>query len=153
MQQDQLSTRRPADCGLIGCSCSPRQLDPEREALAAAYAQAQPSACHDHWRGSDRCDPGKAQASKIAAVAHDGMARAIRPIHSMVDGDTVFCLASSRRPVAEDPMRSLFALQHAAGRGRRRFCRRLPRRDACCDGTRFLEELHRPGALRPSAEI
>ena len=51
----------------------------------------------------------KAQASKLAAVAHDGMARAIRPIHSMVDGDTVFCLASSRRPVAEDPMRSLFA--------------------------------------------
>jgi L-aminopeptidase/D-esterase-like protein len=37
------------------------------------------------------------------------MARAIRPIHSMLDGDTVFCLASSRRPVAEDPIRWLFA--------------------------------------------
>jgi L-aminopeptidase/D-esterase-like protein len=37
------------------------------------------------------------------------MARAIRPIHSMMDGDTVFCLASSRRPVAEDPIHYLFA--------------------------------------------
>jgi L-aminopeptidase/D-esterase-like protein len=27
----------------------------------------------------------------------------------MIDGDTVFCLASSHRPVAEDPMHSLFA--------------------------------------------
>ena len=95
----------------------------------------------------------KAQASKLAAVAHDGMARAIRPIHSMVDGDTVFCLASSRRPVAEDPMRSLFAFNTLLGRGRRRLCRRLPRRDACCERTRFLEELHRAGTLRGSAEI
>jgi L-aminopeptidase/D-esterase-like protein len=37
------------------------------------------------------------------------MARAIRPIHSMLDGDTVFCLASSRKPVVLDPMRWLFA--------------------------------------------
>lgn len=36
----------------------------------------------------------KAQANKVAAVAHDGLARAIRPVHSMLDGDTVFCLAS-----------------------------------------------------------
>ena len=36
----------------------------------------------------------KAQASKVAAVGHDGMARAINPIHTMLDGDTVFCLAS-----------------------------------------------------------
>ena len=47
--------------------------------------------------------------ASLPRSAHDGMARAIRPIHSMVDGDTVFCLASSHRPVAEDPMRSLFA--------------------------------------------
>jgi L-aminopeptidase/D-esterase-like protein len=36
----------------------------------------------------------KAQARKIAEMAHDGMARAIRPAHTMFDGDTVFCLAT-----------------------------------------------------------
>ena len=27
-------------------------------------------------------------------MAHDGMARAVRPVHSMFDGDTVFALAT-----------------------------------------------------------
>jgi L-aminopeptidase/D-esterase-like protein len=36
----------------------------------------------------------KAQCQKLAGVAHDGMARAIRPVHSMFDGDTVFALAT-----------------------------------------------------------
>jgi L-aminopeptidase/D-esterase-like protein len=36
----------------------------------------------------------KAQARKVAAMAHDGMARAIRPIHTMYDGDTVFALST-----------------------------------------------------------
>ena len=41
----------------------------------------------------------KPQATRIASVAHDGMARAISPLHLMVDGDAVFCLASNRRPL------------------------------------------------------
>ena len=36
----------------------------------------------------------KAQCQKLAGVTHDGMARAIRPVHSMFDGDTVFALAT-----------------------------------------------------------
>jgi len=36
----------------------------------------------------------KASASKVATVAHDGLARAIRPAHTLVDGDTVFTLAT-----------------------------------------------------------
>ena len=36
----------------------------------------------------------KAQARKIASMAHDGLARAIRPIHTMFDGDTVFTLST-----------------------------------------------------------
>ena len=44
----------------------------------------------------------KAQARKVAAVAHDGLARAVAPVHSMVDGDTIFCLASGRRPLTVD---------------------------------------------------
>jgi L-aminopeptidase/D-esterase-like protein len=40
----------------------------------------------------------KAQGRRLASVAHDGLARAIRPAHLMVDGDTIFALSSGRRP-------------------------------------------------------
>ncbi|MEV0390308.1 P1 family peptidase [Nonomuraea sp. NPDC050643] len=36
----------------------------------------------------------KAKCGKLAAVAHDGLARAIRPAHTMTDGDTIFALAT-----------------------------------------------------------
>lgn len=36
----------------------------------------------------------KAQAKKIAEMAQDGLARAIRPAHTMFDGDTVFVLGT-----------------------------------------------------------
>ena len=36
----------------------------------------------------------KAQATKVASVAHDAYARAIKPVHTMNDGDTVFAFAS-----------------------------------------------------------
>jgi L-aminopeptidase/D-esterase-like protein len=36
----------------------------------------------------------KAQATKMAQMAHDGLARTIYPIHTPVDGDTVFALAT-----------------------------------------------------------
>jgi len=36
----------------------------------------------------------KAECTKFAGVAHDGLARAIRPAHSMFDGDTVFALST-----------------------------------------------------------
>ena len=35
-----------------------------------------------------------AEANRIAEMAHDGMARAIRPSHTMFDGDTLFALAT-----------------------------------------------------------
>jgi L-aminopeptidase/D-esterase-like protein len=36
----------------------------------------------------------KGQANRVAAVAHDGIARAVRPAHTRYDGDTIFCLAT-----------------------------------------------------------
>lgn len=36
----------------------------------------------------------KAETGKLASTAHDGLARAVRPAHSMVDGDTIFGLAT-----------------------------------------------------------
>jgi len=38
----------------------------------------------------------KVQAGKIAQMAHDGLARAVRPSHTMFDGDTIFCLATGK---------------------------------------------------------
>ncbi len=36
----------------------------------------------------------KAQANKMAQMAHDGLARSINPVHTMTDGDTIFALAT-----------------------------------------------------------
>ena len=44
-----------------------------------------------------------AQAQKIAQMAHDGMARAIRPAHTMFDGDTIFCLATGKIELPQEP--------------------------------------------------
>lgn len=52
----------------------------------------------------------KAQAGKVAAVAHDGLARAVRPAHQMTDGDTFFTLASGRHAAPMDPMAAVGVL-------------------------------------------
>lgn len=43
----------------------------------------------------------KAQTQKIAQMAQDGLARAIRPAHTMFDGDTIFCLATNKRQLPD----------------------------------------------------
>ena len=45
----------------------------------------------------------KAQAQKIAQMAQDGLARAIRPAHTLFDGDTLFCLASGQKTLPSTP--------------------------------------------------
>jgi len=40
----------------------------------------------------------KEQANKMAQMAHDGLARTIRPAHTMLDGDTIFALATGDKP-------------------------------------------------------
>jgi L-aminopeptidase/D-esterase-like protein len=40
----------------------------------------------------------KEGANKVAQMAHDGLARTIRPVHTMFDGDTVFALATGKPP-------------------------------------------------------
>jgi len=39
----------------------------------------------------------KAQATKMAQMAQDGLARAIRPAHTMLDGDTIFAMATGQK--------------------------------------------------------
>ena len=39
----------------------------------------------------------KPEATKVAQMAQDGIARAIRPAHTMLDGDTIFALATGEK--------------------------------------------------------
>ncbi|WP_329064848.1 P1 family peptidase [Streptomyces sp. NBC_01429] len=43
----------------------------------------------------------RAQAQKLAGTAHDGIARAVRPVHLLNDGDTVFALSTGLHPLDE----------------------------------------------------
>jgi L-aminopeptidase/D-esterase-like protein len=54
----------------------------------------------------------KAGCSRLATMCHDGLARALAPVHTAVDGDTVFGLSTCARPAPDLP--GLLALQHAA---------------------------------------
>jgi L-aminopeptidase/D-esterase-like protein len=54
----------------------------------------------------------KAGAARLATMGHDGLARAIVPVHTVMDGDTIFGLATCARPAPS--LAELFALQAAA---------------------------------------
>ena len=44
----------------------------------------------------------KSQANRLAQVAHDGLALAIRPCHTVHDGDTLFALSTRRVDAPDD---------------------------------------------------
>ncbi len=51
----------------------------------------------------------KVQANKLASIGHNGLARAIRPVHTMADGDTLFTIATGSATGSVDFM-SLLAV-------------------------------------------
>lgn len=55
----------------------------------------------------------KAQCTRMATAAHDGMARALVPSHTPMDGDLVFGVSTGKGPALEDPSR-LLLIGHAA---------------------------------------
>ncbi len=55
----------------------------------------------------------KAEAKRLAVAAQDGIARAISPAHTPVDGDLVFAVATGERPLG-DPGIDAIELGHAA---------------------------------------
>jgi L-aminopeptidase/D-esterase-like protein len=55
----------------------------------------------------------KAQAQRLAIMAHDGLARAVLPAHAPLDGDTIFAAATGHRPLG-DPVAELTVLGFAA---------------------------------------
>ena len=46
------------------------------------------------------------ECKRIAIMAHDGIARAVRPAHTPYDGDTVFALSGSGVPLRGDQQRA-----------------------------------------------
>lgn len=88
-------------------------------------------------------DLSKAQAQKLAGTAHDGIARAVRPVHLLNDGDTVFALATGARPLdAEHPL----ALNEILAAGADLVTRAIVR------AVRAAESVDGPGGAWPSYE-
>ncbi|MFJ4625231.1 P1 family peptidase [Streptomyces sp. NPDC088847] len=85
----------------------------------------------------------KAQAQKLAGTAHDGIARAVRPVHLLNDGDTVFTLATGTRPLnAQNPL----ALNEILAAGAETVTRAIVR------AVRAAEPVEGPGGTWPSYE-
>lgn len=55
-------------------------------------------------------DLTKAEAQRVAIMAHDGLARAIRPVHTPFDGDSVFSLATGQYEIKNDRPMMLAAI-------------------------------------------
>lgn len=69
-----------------------------RNALLAGVAPQSPLAGTNTTIGVIATDATltKAQAHRLAQVAHDGLARSINPVHTLLDGDTLFALGTGR---------------------------------------------------------
>jgi L-aminopeptidase/D-esterase-like protein len=69
-----------------------------RAMMAGKLAPRAPSAGENTTIGVVATNAGltKAQATKVAQMAHDGLARAIAPAHTPWDGDTIFALSAGR---------------------------------------------------------
>lgn len=82
----------------------------------------------------------KAQAQKLAGTSHDGIARAVRPVHLLNDGDTVFALATGERALDADPL----ALNDVLAAGADMVTRAIVR------AVRAAEPVEGPGGAWPS---
>lgn len=72
-----------------------------QEQLAAAQRESGPPPLNTTLAViATDADLSKAQAQKLAGTAHDGLARAVRPVHLLHDGDTVFAMATGTRPLS-----------------------------------------------------
>ena len=66
------------------------------EALLAGAAPGRPLAGQNSTIGvvASNVTLTKAEARKVAQMAHDGLARSVRPVHTPWDGDTLFALST-----------------------------------------------------------
>ncbi len=54
-------------------------------------------------------DLDKARCHRLAIMAHDGLARALSPLHTPFDGDTVFALSTHKKPVPDGAVAATLA--------------------------------------------
>lgn len=88
---------------VIGCAHMPDGTPVHAEGLLYGHAPA-PQQIRIPAAGSNTtigvvavdCKLTKEQANRLADVAHDGFARTIRPVHTQMDGDTMFALATGK---------------------------------------------------------
>jgi L-aminopeptidase/D-esterase-like protein len=93
-------------------------LPPPRHGLALPVSHSRTDLTHDPADAA-RIDPranttiavvatnarlDKASARRLAVMAQDGLARAIRPVHTPQDGDTVFAVATGTHDLGGDPL-------------------------------------------------
>ncbi|ADU99210.1 P1 family peptidase [Alicycliphilus denitrificans] len=104
---------------LIACNAVGDVVDPDTGLPLAGARTADGSALRDARRALLRGEPPhqllagsnttigviatdaqltKVQAQRLAVAGHDGLARAINPVHTMSDGDTLFALATGHAP-------------------------------------------------------
>ncbi len=118
------STRGPASCGPPGTAQpgdlpdlrrpDPADLAALRRARAAASAPPPPGQATTLAVVATDATLTKAQCAKVAGIGHDGLARALNPVHTMLDGDTVFA-AGDRRCGRRRTWCGFHALLAAAG--------------------------------------
>lgn len=59
-------------------------------------------------------DVTRVELQRIAVMAADGFARALRPVHTPFDGDVVFAVATGKKPLGEPRPREVMRLGHLA---------------------------------------
>ncbi len=93
---------------LAGARMAPdsRELLDIRQAQLTGHAIASPTAGSNTTIGVIATDAvlTKPQAHRLAQVAHDGLARSIYPVHTPMDGDTLFALGTGSSGQAADMM-------------------------------------------------
>ena len=113
----------PVTGALLGTAFVPPGLPRPRPPPSTAR-----SACAGRWphrtRAQRRTPPSSSSPPtpcstppgprRTASGAHAGLARALDPSHTLVDGDTVFALATGEVPLPDGDVRALVALQAAA---------------------------------------
>lgn len=123
-------------CNAVGSPVDPRDgsLLPARHGLGDEFTglpTADPDRATDYWAGRRALEEllragtattiavvatdavlTKAGCATMARVAHDGLARALAPVHTAYDGDTVFALATGARAITS-PVDAM-ALEQAA---------------------------------------
>jgi L-aminopeptidase/D-esterase-like protein len=83
--------RRPSRSDLVAHRAAPLDLLPLNTTLAVVATDATLS---------------KAECARMAMSGQDGLARAIDPVHQLIDGDVVYALATGEQPVPDEPIAS-----------------------------------------------